>query len=112
MTVAGTLCELEGFLAMPDETLIGWWAMEWWGNQPNTPHVKEFNAAIKQRTGRAATARNWLGYASVHTVALIANQEKTLDAVKLARALSGFKRRPRLHCSLFSQNIAQETTSL
>jgi len=94
MTVAGTLCELESLRAMPDEARIGWWTMEWWWNQPNTPHVKEFNAAIKQRTGRAATARNWLGYASVHTVALIANQEKTLDAVKLARALSGFKLPP------------------
>ena len=68
--------------------------MEWWWDQPKVPHVKEFNAAIKQRTGKAATARNWFGYVSVYTAALVANQEKTLDAVKLAHALSGFKLPP------------------
>jgi branched-chain amino acid transport system substrate-binding protein len=68
--------------------------MEWWWDQPEVPHVKEFNAAVKQRTGKAATARNWFGYTSIYTAALVANQEKTLDAVKLARALSGFKLPP------------------
>src|SRR6476469_3509100 len=96
MPVAGTLCELESLRAMPDEARVGWWTMEWWWDQPNTPHVKEFNDAIKQRTGRAATARNWFGYASVHTAALIANQEKTLDPVQLAHALSGFKLPPEI----------------
>ena len=96
MAVAGTLCELESLRAMPNEARIGWWTMEWWWDQPDTPHVKEFNDAIKQRTGRAATARNWFGYASVHTTALIANQEKTLDPVKLAHALAGFKLPPEI----------------
>jgi branched-chain amino acid transport system substrate-binding protein len=49
---------------------------------------------MKKITGNAATARNWFGYASVQTFALIANQEKTLDAPKLAHALSGFKLPP------------------
>ena len=96
MTVAGTLFELESLRAVPDAARVGWWTMEWWWDQPNTPHVKQFNAAMKQRTGRAATARNWFGYVSVHTTALIANQEKTLDAVKLAHALSGFKLPPEI----------------
>ena len=96
MAVAGTLCELESLRAMPDEARIGWWTMEWWWDQPNTPHVKEFNSEIKQRTGRVATARNWFGFVSVYTVALIANQENTLDPVKLARALSGFKLPPEI----------------
>ena len=96
MAVAGTLCELESLRAMPDEARIGWWTMEWWWDQPNTPHVKEFNSEIKQRTGRAATARNWFGFVSVYTVALIANQENTLDPVKLAHALSGFKLPPEI----------------
>ncbi|HEX7968543.1 MAG TPA: ABC transporter substrate-binding protein [Stellaceae bacterium] len=90
MAVGGTLFELESLRAVPNEARIGWWTMEWWWDQPNVPHVQEFNAAMKQRTGQAATARNWFGYASVYTAALVANQEKTLDAVKLARALSGF----------------------
>ena len=96
MAVAGTLCELESLRAMPDESRIGWWTMEWWWDQPNTRHVKEFNSEIKQRTGRVATARNWFGFVSVYTLALIANQEKTLDPVKLARALSGFKLPPEI----------------
>ena len=50
----------------------------------------------RQKTGKAATARHWFGYASVQTAAVIANQEKTLDAVKLARALSGFKLPPEI----------------
>ena len=96
MAIAGTLFELESLRAVPDAARVGWWTMEWWWDQPNTPHVKQFNAEMKQRTGRAATARNWFGYVSVYTAALIANQEKTLDAVKLAHALSGFKLPPEI----------------
>ena len=112
MAIAGTLFELETLRAVPDAARVGWWTMEWWWDQPNTPHVKEFNAEIKQRTGRAATARNWFGYVSVYTAALIANQEKTLDAVKLAHALSGLSCRRRSRCSLASRNTASETMSL
>ena len=63
---------------------------------PGVPHVAEFDAAMKKITGGAATARNWFGYASVQTLAVIANQEKTLDAPKLAKALSGFKLPPEI----------------
>ncbi len=94
MAVGGALFELESLRAVPDAARIGWWVMEWWWDQPNVPHVKEFNAAVKQRTGKAATARNWFGYVSVQTIALVANQQKTLDAVKLAHALSGLKLPP------------------
>ena len=37
------------------------------------------------------TARTWFGYTSVQTYALVANREKTLDAVKLAKALGNFE---------------------
>ncbi len=94
MAVGGTLFELESLRAVPDGARVGWWTMEWWWDQPGVPHVAEFNAAIKKITGKAATARNWFGYASVQTLAVIANQEKTLDAPKLAHALSGFKLPP------------------
>ncbi len=96
MAVGGALFELESLRAVPNEARLGWWTMEWWWDQPNTPHVAEFDASIKARTGRGATARNWFGYASVQTLALIANQERTLDAVKLARSLSGFKLPPQI----------------
>ena len=96
MAVGGTLFELESIRAVPDGARVGWWTMEWWWDQPDVPHVAEFNATMKKITGLSATARNWFGYASVQTLATIANQEKTLDAVKLARALSGFKLPPEI----------------
>jgi branched-chain amino acid transport system substrate-binding protein len=96
MAVGGALFELESLRAVPDNARIGWWTMEWWWDQPGVPHVAEFNAAMKKMTGGAATARNWFGYVSVQTLAVIANQEKTLDAPKLAKALSGFKLPPEI----------------
>ena len=96
MAVGGALFELESLRAVPDSARIGWWTMEWWWDQPGVPHVAEFNTAIKKITGGAATARNWFGYVSVQTLAVIANQEKTLDAPKLAKALSGFKLPPEI----------------
>ena len=96
MAVGGALFELESLRAVPDNARIGWWTMEWWWDQPGVPHVAEFNAAMKKLTDGAATARNWFGYVSVQTLAVIANQEKTLDAPKLAKALSGFKLPPEI----------------
>ncbi|WP_298110876.1 ABC transporter substrate-binding protein [Bradyrhizobium sp.] len=96
MAVGGTLFELESIRAVPDGARVGWWTMEWWWDQPGVPHVAEFNASMKKITGASATARNWFGYASVQTLATIANQEKTLDSVKLARALAGFKLPPEI----------------
>jgi branched-chain amino acid transport system substrate-binding protein len=96
MAIGGTLFELESIRAVPDSARVGWWTMEWWWDQPGVPHVAEFNAAMKKITGGAATARNWFGYASIQTLAGVANQEKTLDAPKLAHALSGFKLPPEI----------------
>ncbi len=96
MAIGGALFELESLRAVPNEARLGWWTMEWWWDQPSVPHVKEFAAAMKARTGRQPTARNWFGYVSVQTVALIANQERTLEAPKLAHALSGYKLPPQV----------------
>src|SRR6185312_3479231 len=62
MAVGGALFELESLRAVPDAARIGWWVMEWWWDQPKVPQVKEFNAAMRKLTGKAATARNWFGY--------------------------------------------------
>jgi branched-chain amino acid transport system substrate-binding protein len=91
MAVGGALFELESILKVPDAARIGWWTMEWWWNQPDLPAVNAFDAAMRSRTGKAASARNWFGYAAVRTLAQIANQEKSLDAVKLAAALQNYK---------------------
>ena len=44
--------------------------------------------------GQVPTARTWFGYASTWTCALAANKAKSLDAVKMAKALQGFKLPP------------------
>jgi branched-chain amino acid transport system substrate-binding protein len=96
MAVGGALFELESILSVPDAARTGWWTMEWWWNQPEVPPIKAFDAAIRSRTGKAASARNWFGYAGIRTLAQIANQEKSLDAVVLARALEGYTLPPDL----------------
>jgi branched-chain amino acid transport system substrate-binding protein len=90
MAVGGALFELESILSVSDSARIGWWTMEWWWNQPHNPQVKAFDEATRRRTGTAASARNWFGYAAVQTLAQIANQEKSLDPIVLARALQGY----------------------
>ena len=93
--VAGTQQELESLEALPPEARIGIWMFEWYWKQPGVPHVAEFVAAIrKHNDGKVPTARHWFGYTSAMTFALVANREKTLDAVKLARALGDFELPP------------------
>ena len=55
-----------------------------------------FDAAIRQRTGRAASARHWFGHAAVHVLANVADQQKSLDPVVLARALQGYTLPPEI----------------
>ena len=96
MAVGGALYELESMRAVPKEALTGWWTMEWWWNQPNVPHVKEWVAALKQATGKTPTARHWFGYVGVHSCALAAAAAKELDAVKMAHAMEGMKLPPEI----------------
>ena len=90
MPVSGTLFELESLRAVPDVARVGWWTMEWWWNQPGVAAVQRFDAAMRRLTGRAATARNWFGYAAVRVAALAANQAGSLDGVKMAHVLEGY----------------------
>jgi len=96
MPMGGTLCELESVQALPNEARSGWWTYEWYWNQPQVPQVAKFVADIKKRTGQIATARHWFGYVSLHSVALVANQEKSLEASKLAHALEDMKLPPEI----------------
>ena len=88
--IAGAQQELEVLKALPPEARIGTWVFEWYWKQPGVAGVDAFVDTVKKRTGSAPTARTWFGYTSVHTYALVANQEKTLDPIKLAHALQGF----------------------
>ncbi len=93
--VAGLQQELESLEAMPPEARVGIWMFEWYWKQPSTPGLDQFIAEIRKRSGgKVPTARTWFGYTSVWTYALAANHEKTLDGVKLAKALGNFELPP------------------
>ena len=93
--VAGTQQELESLAALPPEARIGIWMFEWYWKQPGVPHVEQFVADVRKvNGGKVPTARHWFGYTSAMTFALVANQEKTTDAVKLAHAMSDFELPP------------------
>jgi branched-chain amino acid transport system substrate-binding protein len=95
--VAGLQQELESLEAMPPEARIGVWMFEWYWKQPGVPGVEQFVADIRKvNGGKVATARHWFGYTSVHTLAGVASQEKSLDAVKLAKALGNFELPPEI----------------
>jgi branched-chain amino acid transport system substrate-binding protein len=92
--LAGGQQELEPLEGLPPEARIGTWVFEWYWNQPGVSHVAEFVDAIKKKTGRVPTARTWFGFASTWTCALAANTAKSLEAVKMAKALQGLKLPP------------------
>ena len=96
--LAGAQQELEPLEGLPPEARIGTWVMEWYWNQPGVPGVKEFVDAIKKKTGRVPTARTWFGFASAWACALGANNAKSLDALKIAKALQNFKLPPHVAC--------------
>jgi branched-chain amino acid transport system substrate-binding protein len=85
--LAGGQQELEALIGLPPEARVGTWVFEWYWNQPNVPHVKEFVDAIQKKTGHMPTARTWFGYASVWSCALAAQKAKSLEAIKMAKAL-------------------------
>ncbi len=92
--LAGANTELEVLEGLPPEARIGDWVAEWYHIQPGVPHVDEFVAAIKKKTGRVPTARTWFGYVGAWTCALAANKAKSLEAVKMAKALQGMELPP------------------
>ncbi len=92
--LAGGQQELEALEGLPPEARIGTWVFEWYWNQPGVPHVAEFVDAVKKKTGRVPTARTWFGFASTWTCALAANSAKSLEAVKMAKALQDMKLPP------------------
>ena len=95
--IAGAQQELEVLNGLPPEARIGTWVFEWYWNQPNVPHVKEFVADIRKRSGgKVPTARTWFGYASTWTCALAANGAKSLEAVKMAKFLQDFHLPPEI----------------
>jgi branched-chain amino acid transport system substrate-binding protein len=87
--LGGAQQELEALEGLPPEARVGYWVFEWYWKQPGVAHVADFVEAIRKKVGRVPTARTWFGYAATWSCALAANRAKSLDAVKMARALSG-----------------------
>jgi branched-chain amino acid transport system substrate-binding protein len=94
MALGGALFELESIKACPPEAQTGWWAMEWWWNQPNVPEVVKFVKEYRAANKNTPTARNWFGYVAVNTVRLAAEKAKSLEGPKLAKALEGMELPP------------------
>jgi branched-chain amino acid transport system substrate-binding protein len=93
--LAGAQQELEALIGLPPEARIGSWVFEWYWKQPGVPHLEQFVADIRKMSGgHVPTARTWFGYASTWSCALAANNAKSLDAVKMAKAMQGFKLPP------------------
>lgn len=92
--LAGANTELEVLEGLPPEARIGDWVAEWYHIQPGVPHVDEFVAAIKKKTGRVPTARTWFGFVGTWSCALAANKAKSLEALKMAKALDGMQLPP------------------
>ena len=97
--IAGMQQELEVLEGLPPEARIGTWMFEWYWNQPNVPHVAEFVADIRKKTNKVPTARTWFGYVAIWSCALVANQEKTLEPVKLAHGMQGLVMPPEVALS-------------
>ncbi len=95
MAIGGGLLELEVLAALPPEARYGWWTFEWYWDQPKVPAVTKFVAEYrKDNSDKYPTARSWFGYAGLRTLALAANEAKSVDAVKVAHQLEGMKLPP------------------
>ena len=100
MALGGALYELETLRSVPKEALTGWWVMEWWWNQPNVPAVKAFVDSISPTIGnKKPTARHWMAYVSIMAAKLAAEKAKSLEAVKMAHALSDMELPPEVSLS-------------
>jgi branched-chain amino acid transport system substrate-binding protein len=97
--LAGMQQELEVLEGLPPEARVGTWLFEWYWNQPsNVAGVADFVAAIRKKTNKVPTARTWFGYAALWSFVLAANGAKSIEPVKVCRALEGLKLPPEVAC--------------
>ncbi|MBV1700688.1 MAG: ABC transporter substrate-binding protein [Hyphomicrobiales bacterium] len=94
--LAGAQQELENLKGLPPEARVGNWVMEWYFDQPNVPHVADFNAKVVKASGYVPTSRTWFGYVGIWTCALAAAGAKSIDAAKMAKALQDFHLPPEI----------------
>lgn len=89
IAVAGALIELEQLHALPEAARYGWWTMEWYWNQPHTPHVVEFVKAYNAKYNEYPSARSWFGYATTHAIRIAVERAKSVDTMKVVKAMEG-----------------------
>ncbi|CAZ86947.1 putative ABC-type branched-chain amino acid transport system, periplasmic component [Thiomonas arsenitoxydans] len=90
IAVGGALFELEQAQALPEAARYGWWTMEWYWNQPNTPHVADFvKRYAAANKGEYPTARAWFGFATTHAIRLAVEKAKSLETAKVVKAMEG-----------------------
>lgn len=90
MAIGGGEINVEEIVALPVDARIGWWTMEWYWDQPETPHVKTFVETYRQKyDDKVPTARSWFGFAAAHSLAIAAAKAKSVESVKVAKALEG-----------------------
>ncbi|HLZ03949.1 MAG TPA: ABC transporter substrate-binding protein [Bradyrhizobium sp.] len=94
MALGGALFELESVKACPPDAQTGWWAMEWWWNQPNVPEAVKFVADFRAATKKTPSARDWFGYVAMHSVRLAAERAKSLEGPKMAKAMEDMELPP------------------
>ena len=96
--IGGGLSEVEVIRATPPAARVGWTCLEWWWDQPNTPHVKEWVAKYRKvyTDGSYPSARTWFGYTGIHAIAIGVTRAKSLQAAKVARALEGLELPPEI----------------
>ncbi len=103
MQLGGALFELEAIRSVPKEAQAGWWCMEWYWNNPEVPQAKAYVDAISPALGKKPTARHWMAHVSVHAVKIAAEAAKSLDGLKMAKALADVPLPPEV--SLMKGNI-------
>ena len=88
------LVELEPVAALPAVARTGWGVMEWWWDQPKVPQVKTFVDAYHKLYTKTPSARSWFGYVAMHTIAMGAAKAKSLESMKVSRAIAGMELPP------------------
>jgi branched-chain amino acid transport system substrate-binding protein len=94
IAIAGTLFELENIKAATADAQSGWWVMEWWWNQPNTPGTAKFVSDYRAATKKTPSARDWFGYVAMHSVRVAAAKAKSLASPALAKAMEDMELPP------------------
>jgi branched-chain amino acid transport system substrate-binding protein len=95
--IGGPQVELEPLWALPPEAREGYWGIEWYYKSDktlgkNNKLAQQFVAdATRRKNGRPPTARDAFGYVTLDRLAQAMHDAKSLEPVKVARAIEGVR---------------------